>query len=143
VDLETFLDNFRFLMDEELQSKDAQLEIRLNTPQKNLPVRSDGDFLKQVLLNLVKNALEAGASIINTDFDLKKDKIIITVTDNGSGIDAKIKDSIFKPYISSKTKGMGLGLHITRRLVDALAGEIHLLQWLPGETSFQVTLPLM
>jgi len=104
-------------------------------------VRTDRNMLKQILLNLIKNALEAGASKITVHLTAIEQRFIIEVVDNGKGIDEKIKPSIFKPYISSKTKGMGLGLHITRRLVQALKGEIQLVSHAPGNTVFRITLP--
>jgi two-component system sensor kinase FixL len=85
--------------------------------------------------------LEADATEITINLDAAEERLTVEIIDNGKGIDEKIKPSIFKPYISSKTKGMGLGLHITRRLVQALNGEIELVSHAPGNTIFRITMP--
>jgi signal transduction histidine kinase len=138
LDIHDLAEGFHFLMKEELQSKNAQLQIEVSDQNK---FKSDENLLKQILLNLVKNALEAGATDISAKFDIQKGSMSLNLTDNGSGIAMPMQKSIFKPYISTKTKGMGLGLHITRRLVEALQGDIRLIHSKSGNTCFQVTLP--
>ncbi len=136
--IKDFISEFRLIMEEEF--KTANIDFSMEREGKE-SVRTDRNLLKQILLNLIKNALEAGASKINVHLTAIEQRFIIEVVDNGKGIDEKIKPSIFKPYISSKTKGMGLGLHITRRLVRALKGEIQLVSHAPGNTVFRITLP--
>lgn len=137
--LEDFVKEFHLLMEEELKSRKVDFKMEAD---KEWRVRSDKNLLKQILLNLVKNSIEADASAISVDFTLADNHLTINVTDNGKGIDEKLAVSIFKPYISSKTKGMGLGLYITHRLVQALAGDIVLVSHAPGSTRFTLTFPL-
>jgi len=84
--------------------------------------------------------MEAGANVIIVTFALTDRALMLQVADNGKGVDEKIRESIFKPYTSGKTKGMGLGLHITLRLVQVLNGEIKLVSHSPGNTVFKVNL---
>ena len=117
-----------------------RLRVEVENPSTALFI-NDKNLLKQILLNLVKNSIEAGATGIFTGFTLEHNTLTLLVKDNGRGIDEKVKAAIFKPYISTKTKGMGLGLHIVLRLVQALNGEIRLDSHAPGNTVFRVTLP--
>jgi signal transduction histidine kinase len=138
LDIKEFINEFRLIMEEEF--KTGSIDFRMEKEGKE-SVRTDKNLLKQILLNLIKNALEADATKITVNLAAVEQRLIVEIIDNGKGIDEKIKPSIFKPYISSKTKGMGLGLHITRRLVQALHGEIQLVSHVPGNTIFRITLP--
>lgn len=137
LDIKEFINEFRLIMEEELKTRNIDFRIE---KQGKESVRTDKNLLKQVLLNLIKNALEADATEITVNLDASEERLTVEIIDNGKGIDEKIKPSIFKPYISSKTKGMGLGLHITRRLVQALYGEIQLVSHAPGNTIFRITM---
>ena len=66
-------------------------------------------------------------------------KLNIKMKDNGKGIN--IHQDIFKPYISTKTKGMGLGLHIVLKSIRALDGDIKLVSATPGRTIFKIEIP--
>jgi len=140
VTLKDFINEFRLILDEELKAQNINFQI--NT-QGNSVFKTDKNLLKQILLNLIKNAAEADASIITANITATIEHLIIEVKDNGKGIEEKIKDSIFKPYISTKTKGTGLGLHITQRLIVALKGKIELAAHTQGNTIFRVILPKM
>ena len=133
-----FSDEFRLLMEEELKTRNAEFQVERVGLEI---VRIDKNILKQVLLNLVKNALEADATRITAAFKATEERLSVEVKDNGKGIAEELKPSIFKPYMSSKTKGMGLGLHITRRLVQVLNGTLELVSPEPGNTVFRVLLP--
>jgi signal transduction histidine kinase len=138
VNLAQFIDAFKFLVEKELEQR--QVEFRFDL-QGETSANTDENLLKQILLNLVKNSMEAGASRISVQMEAADNSLNLQVTDNGKGIDTGNKGSIFKPYISTKTKGMGLGLYITLRLVQAMKGEIQLNSHQPGNTRFQINLP--
>jgi signal transduction histidine kinase len=138
VHLGNFSDEFCLLMEEEVRARNAEFRVE----RVGLEIfRTDKNILKQMLLNLVKNALEADATQITILFKIRAELLAVEVTDNGKGIAEELKPSIFKPYMSTKTKGMGLGLHITRRLVQVLNGTLELVSHEPGHTVFQVRLP--
>lgn len=138
LDIKEFINEFRLIMEEEFKTRN--IDFRMEKQGKE-SVRTDKNLLKQILLNLIKNALEADATEIIVHIATIEKRFMVEIRDNGKGIEEKIKPTIFKPYISSKTKGMGLGLHITRRLVHALNGKIELVSHTPGNTIFRITMP--
>ena len=124
------------------------------------PVLANQDALEQVLINLISNARDAasenggGQVNVRTRFVSglafsairfgKKVKlpIEITVTDNGGGIPARIRDHVFEPFISSKKSGQGLGLALVRKLVRDMNGRInHDRDDAHGLTHFRIHLP--
>ena len=86
VDMEKLVAEFQWMMEGELKKNNAELSIRV---EKNLVFTTDSDLLKQVLLNLLKNSLEAGATLISLTIGLNKKRLELTVNDNGSGMDEK------------------------------------------------------
>jgi signal transduction histidine kinase len=139
IDPAEFSREFNLLMAEELKKRGIDFKIETGEGRY---FRTDKNLLKQILLNLVKNSMEADASAIFVGLKPGDNCLVLEVADNGKGIDEKLVPSIFKPYISTRAKGMGLGLHVTLRLVQALHGEIRLVSHAPGNTVFRVTLPL-
>lgn len=136
--IEEFMREFSLLVEEEILADGGQLKTTQAGVEK---VKTDPNLLKQVLLNLVKNSLEAGARVIDVKWYLQGNWLLVDVSDDGKGIDDLMADSIFKPYISSKTTGMGLGLHISRRLAQALKGDIYLISGSKGNTVFRIRIP--
>jgi len=100
-------------------------KIETNIPPEAL-CKMDYNGMKQVLLNLLYNALEAspeGASVI-CDGRIENELLIITITDNGYGLPKDIDP--FEPFFSTKEKGSGLGLTVCKRIVEAHGGSIEL-----------------
>lgn len=136
----------------QIESKGMALHVRL---QENLPaVQVDRVQIATVLRNLVYNALEAFAETQNRPCDIHvtaassgQDWVNICVEDNGPGISGTMLDKLFSPFSTSKAKGMGLGLSISRALVEAHGGKLwaeasaaggaRLCFTLPAETMFQ------
>lgn len=91
-------------------------------------IKGDPDKLEQVFFNLIKNGIEAqgeGGAIAILTFD--DDQSVITiVADAGGGVESSTKDSLFEPFVTTKSKGTGLGLAIARKVVTAHGGEIEL-----------------
>ncbi|MDH3852786.1 MAG: ATP-binding protein, partial [Deltaproteobacteria bacterium] len=85
--------------------------------------------MQQVFLNLLLNAVEAmpdgGMLATKTSYDKKLDSIEITISDTGSGMEQSVKSKVFQPFFTTKRKGSGLGLSITRRLVEQHGGQIY------------------
>jgi signal transduction histidine kinase len=115
-------------------------------PPGPLFVRGDHDLLKQALLNITSNALEAIGEEGRVEIELLRDTddCVLRVTDNGGGIPAEIQDKIFQLYFSTKGKGRGtgIGLAMTFRIVQLHNGTI----WFESEpdrgTTFWIRLPL-
>jgi len=107
-------------------------------------LHADRDRLKQVLLNLVLNAIQAMPSggTLELGVEASGDTMTVTVADTGSGIAAELLPKVFEPYVTTKAKGLGLGLAIARRIIEAHGGTIEA-ESEPGQrTRFRFTLPL-
>lgn len=108
------------------------------------PVLIDSGMFRQVLSNLVRNALEAmegiGSLTIVSRFDEVEDRVRIDVSDTGPGIPNYMIDRIFDAFYTTKEFGIGLGLPICQRIVAELGGEIRVLTKGYG-TTFSVLLP--
>lgn len=135
-----------------LESLFAQHQIAVQTQlDPSLPnIVADRDKLKQVLINLMKNAVEAmqegGLLLISTRGKIIRDGneyIEISLVDNGPGIPGHIMADLFKPVSSTKGKGhAGLGLSIVKNLVDELKGRIFCQSNEISGTAFQILLPV-
>jgi len=89
-------------------------------------VHADPHLLNQVLLNLWKNAVEAGADRIDVTAQSSADAVTVVVRDNGCGIPAGKVEQVWLPYVTLKKGGTGLGLPVVRKLVELMGGQVHL-----------------
>jgi signal transduction histidine kinase len=110
----------------------------------NLPkVRGNAENLKQCLINLVKNAMEAMSAGGSVTMRLARDDghVVIDVEDTGPGISPELHDQIFSPFFTTKKGGAGLGLAMTRKVIEEMGGKV-LLASQPGQgTRVTLTLP--
>jgi len=138
-----------------------QIEAAINIDPEIPRVKTDLNGLKQVLINLVKNAAEAmdkgGKIIVTTRFlsetqktliDEKKQipgNIELIISDNGPGIEENIKETLFEPYTTTKigSSNSGLGLSIVHSIVKELNGKIRCESKKGKGTSFIITLPVI
>ncbi len=104
----------------------------------------DADRLKQVLLNLLNNALEAmpDGGELKIEVGTVKDEILIRVSDTGVGIPAEKLPLIFEPFFTSKGQGTGLGLAISYNIISDRGGEIQIESKLGVGTTVLVSLPI-
>jgi signal transduction histidine kinase len=105
-------------------------------------VRADADQLQQVVLNLVRNALEASTRGTKVTVTLAGDAehLTLTVADEGPGVPGEARAQLFEPFFTTKPDGSGLGLSVVRSLVREHQGEVKLLE-VPRGCAFSVTLP--
>ena len=135
-----------------LLSPDAQkygVTLVLDPPSPLVQATLPESSLRQVLFNLIKNAIEASppGQEVRITLACARDNLSLTVIDQGSGISADIHARIFEPFFSTKKEetytGMGLGLSISYSLVQAMGGELTF-ESVPDEgTVFRMTLPLV
>lgn len=99
-----------------------------NYPPGPKTVKGDKTYLKQVITNLVDNAVEftqnEGKVKINLDKELENGKVIVTVSDNGYGIHPDILPFLFTKYVKKSRGGAGLSLYISKKIIEAHGGEI-------------------
>ncbi len=137
-----------------------QIEVSLLLDPELPKIKTDPNGLKQILINLVKNAAEAlgkgGKITVSTLFLAESAKIMIDekkripgsieieVADDGPGIDERIRETLFEPYITTKegTSNSGLGLSIVHSIVKELNGRIRCLSEKGKGTRFIITLPV-
>jgi signal transduction histidine kinase len=115
--------------------------IEHNDPE--ILMEADRDQIRQGLLNLITNAYDAmmpGGGVLTVSTTSVSGSVHITVTDTGSGMSAETRDSIFTPFFTSKPRGIGLGLAVTKRVIDAHGGEITVDSTPLVGTSFTLTL---
>jgi signal transduction histidine kinase len=111
-------------------------------------VMADPGQLQQVILNLITNAIEAmsapeqGAKILRIETSIDKtDFVVITVADSGPGFDSKVAEQLFKPFFTTKSSGMGLGLAICKSIIEAHQGKLTVASREPHGTVFRIELP--
>jgi signal transduction histidine kinase len=124
------------------QKVQAAVDIAPDLP----PIHADAQQLQQVLANLCLNALDAmpdGGKLLLAAAVEAPDRLAVTVTDTGFGIDEDTRAKIFKPFFTAKKrKGLGLGLPISERIVKAHGGSIHVESAPNQGTTFQIRLPI-
>jgi len=109
------------------------------------PVALDRALMRRVLANLCANAIEAalpGRARIHLGVARTRDRAVLTVADEGPGIERAMRDRIFDPYFTTKGTGTGLGLAIVKKIVLQHGGEIQVGDRPGGGASFSVVLPL-
>ncbi|HIJ95382.1 MAG TPA: sensor histidine kinase [Desulfuromonadales bacterium] len=111
-------------------------------------IQTDSNQLKQILLNIVMNALQAmetaGGTLLVETATAGDDQVRVTISDSGPGIPPEVIERIFDRYFTTKKSGVGtgLGLFVTRELVIQLGGAIRVSSGAEGGTTFIVTLPI-
>ncbi len=106
-------------------------------------VEVDGNVLRRALLNLVRNAAEAGAQHIRVQVARELSSLLVVVTDDGPGLDAATAARVFDPFFSTKARGTGLGLAVTREEIEDQGGSIALTTAEGGGAAFVIRLPLL
>jgi PAS domain S-box-containing protein len=127
----------------------ARVELKTDLNPGLPPLLINPTSLEEILINLVMNAAEAidhdnGLIEVITGLDASGDMIILKVKDNGRGVPDEIADSLFEPFVTRRPKGngSGLGLSVSRNLVEEMGGSIFY-ESRPGEgTVFKVLFPL-
>lgn len=131
------------------QAEQARVRIRTTLAPRRLEAPIDAPLIKQALLNLMLNAVQAmaanpGELIIRTERVTESDgmqAVVIHIIDTGPGMDDATRAKVFQPYFTSKAGGSGLGMPTARRLVEAHGGRIELFSE-PGKgTDVRVILP--
>jgi signal transduction histidine kinase len=110
-------------------------------------IYADKEHLNGVFSNLIKNGIQSippgREGLIKVNMEIKGDKAIVTISDNGTGIPEDLQKKLFTPNFTTKSSGTGLGLSIVKKYIESANGKI----WFESEadkgTVFYVELPLM
>jgi signal transduction histidine kinase len=147
LDVNEFINEVVALTQSEIVQYSVGLRIELANDLPKVP--GDRIQLQQVLLNLIVNAVEAMLGIedreralLITSGSFNVDGVRIAVTDNGPGIDPQTVDHVFDAFSTTKPQGMGMGLTISRSIIEAHGGRL----WTEANdqygATFQFTLPI-
>ena len=104
--------------------------------------------IQQVLINLIRNAIEAMRDSERRELVVRaapdeNATVTVEVSDTGPGIPEEIGERLFKPFVTTKSSGMGIGLSISRRIVEAHGGELSMVRNGPDGVTFRFTLPAL
>jgi signal transduction histidine kinase len=124
-----------FLLAEELEtvvrltenlSRAGGVDVRILSAPPDLRIRGDREKLRQAFLNILINAIQATPAGGNVTIDAASDHTAYTVTfcDTGSGIDRETMERIFEPFFTTKADGTGLGLAVTRKIIEGHNGTV-------------------
>jgi len=139
VPLKELLDEMALLHKKELADHAINITVEVMPPE--LVIHADKTMIEQVLINLIKNAIqsfdEQPEKIIELKgFTSEKGNPVISVKDNGAGIDVEALDKIFIPFFSTKKKGSGIGLSLSKQIMRQHEGNITVKSTLGEGTEF-------
>ena len=129
--------------------QEGGFQVEIDIPEDEIPVNADKQAVKRILANLIQNAIKYGADgrYLRLGITQRGDDVLIQVEDRGKGIIEDSQDKIFERLVTledsrnKKYQGSGLGLTITKRLVEAMGGSIRVKSMPFVKTVFTVSLP--
>ena len=124
-----------------------QSKVSLELKPSSLPsFRGDGEKLRQAFMNILLNAIQAtpagGRVTVSTSEDRERRRIVISFADNGPGISQEAASKIFEPFFTTKGTGTGLGLPITKKIIEGHGGSIEVESEPGNGATFKVLLPV-
>ena len=127
IDLEEWLAAIRLLFGKQLLDREIELSLKRELTVQYM--HADSKLLNQVMVNLMFNAMDALAQCDKRKIEIKAYKtrhglIAISISDNGKGIDADVLDKVFIPFYTTKKKGNGIGLSLSRQIMKAHNGRL-------------------
>ena len=131
------------LLDPQARKKNVELKWQLEQDQDIYCNRSQ---IKQVLLNLIKNAIEAidhKEGLIKINMDISKEQIILDIIDNGPGIPEGLANRLGEPFLTTKENGTGLGLMVTKQLLAQHGADLNIFRNEDRGSTFRVLIPVM
>lgn len=124
----------------EMKAKEKQVEFQYHLADNSFIIFADKQQMEQVLINIVKNAIEAidkkGIVLFTTDTRSKQ----LNITDNGKGIAPQDEAQLFSPFFSTRKDGQGIGLTMVKEILSTHGFEFSLHTRLPGQTVFTISL---
>jgi signal transduction histidine kinase len=146
VELQSIVNATLTLMAHDLVARNV--EVIVETSAGSCAVHADPVLLEQVFVNLLMNAMDAigqrpqGGRRITISSTVRNAEVHVSVRDTGPGLPAEFADKLFTPFVTTKQHGLGIGLAITRTIVEAHGGSIEARNHPAGGAIFTVTLPI-
>ena len=136
----TFFDKVETLVID--QKENEGISLTFSCEDQGLTVHADEQMITQVMLNLIKNAVQALEGVKDPHIQIQAipggdSNVLLSVTDNGHGIPADIADEIFLPFFTTRMKGTGVGLSFCRQVMNMNNGSIEM-NSVPGRTHFRL-----
>jgi two-component system sensor kinase FixL len=130
-----------------LRAPDVRVRLRVTLDPKAPSVLVDKVQIQQVVFNLIRNSIDAMQDVSDAEIDIATDCseagfVSATFCDTGPGIAPDIMSKLFQPFVTTKEKGMGIGLTICQSIVEAHGGRIWATPNLEKGVCFHFTLPL-
>ena len=140
--LQELLKNLMTLFQEETSSQGISLQTEI---KDDLPlIKIDSEKLTQAFINIMKNGMQAmeRGGILRIETHPFRDRVEVVISDSGSGIPPEQMEKIFNYYYTTKEKGVGLGLPIAHRIIEAHGGQLKVKSKVGTGTKVTITLPL-
>lgn len=139
----SIIDRLTILFQEELGLKGIILKTDLNAG--DIEILADPELIEQVLINLIRNAIDAVAEQSSPQIKIKvlnqQSKItVIQIEDNGSGIDEDKIDKVFIPFFTTKKSGSGIGLALSKQIIQMHGGQISIISHVGVGTTVEIRL---
>jgi two-component system sensor kinase FixL len=152
-DIERQPEDMRVIVEEALglaniESRNRSVRAILKLSSEPALVNVDRVQIQQVLVNFIRNAADVMAELEDREITIESvhyddTHVHVSVSDIGSGIAPQVADQLFKPFVTTKKQGMGVGLSICKSIIENHAGEIGFRANSPRGTTFYFTLPLV
>jgi two-component system, NtrC family, nitrogen regulation sensor histidine kinase NtrY len=144
LEVEPLLERVRTLMSQEVDS--GRILLRFECAEAGLRIRADASQIEQVLINLLRNSVEAVAESQNPRVEVRalqndQGRVVVQVIDNGPGIAPEHLDNIFVPFFTTKRNGTGVGLSVSRQIMHANRGLISVRSTLGAGCVFTLIFP--
>ena len=120
---------------------DDKINIKFNSEVSSPVIEADPSQLRRMLINLIRNSIQAKADKITFTLSEKDENYSLVTADNGEGIDEINKNKIFDSNFTTKDKGMGLGLKLSKRFLESINGSISLVDSDSSGTTFEILIP--
>jgi signal transduction histidine kinase len=140
VDVGLLFDDVKQIINPMLNNKNIKCTFKI---EDNIFINADYNRLKQVIINLIKNSVEASKTngIISVTLYKDNDKIYIIVKDNGIGMTKEELNNMFKPFHTTKENGTGLGVCLSKEIIEAHKGKLAYNSIKNKETIAKIVLP--
>jgi two-component system sensor kinase FixL len=126
--------------------KERNVEVEYERSAEIPPVSIDKIQIQQVIINLIRNGLDAmdGMNRRRLTLATRVDagQIRISISDTGCGVSPEVSDRLFQPFVTTKSEGMGVGLSISRTIVESHGGMLWFESNADAGTTFHLTLPI-